>query len=62
MGFFKQEYWSGLPFPFPRGLPDSDITSASLVSPALAGGFSTTEVTCEAWHLNYRVQINAYSF
>ena len=22
MGFFRQEYWSGLPFPSPRDLPD----------------------------------------
>ena len=43
MGFFEQEYWSGLPFPSPGDLPDSDITSASLVSLALAGGFFTTE-------------------
>ena len=40
MGFSKQEYWSGLPFPSPRDLPDPGIKSAS---PALAGGFFTTE-------------------
>ena len=31
MGFPKQEYWSGLPFPF-RGFPDPGI---ELLSPAL---------------------------
>ena len=25
MGFPKQEYWSGLPFPFPEDLPDPGI-------------------------------------
>ena len=38
--FIKQEYWSGLPFPPPGYLPDPGI---ELASPALAGGFFTTE-------------------
>jgi len=25
MGFFRQEYWSGLPFPSPGHLPDPGI-------------------------------------
>ena len=40
MGFLRQEFWSGLPFPSPRDLPDPGIKAAS---PALAGGFFTTE-------------------
>ena len=40
MEFSKQEYWSGLPFPSLGDLPDPGIKSAS---PALAGGFFTTE-------------------
>ena len=32
MGFFRQEYWSRLPFPSPEGLPDPGI---ELGSPAL---------------------------
>ena len=32
MGFFRQEYWSGLPFPFPEYLPNPGI---ELRSPAL---------------------------
>ena len=40
MEFSRKEYWSGFPFPFPRDLPDPGI---ELASPALAGGFSTTE-------------------
>ena len=42
MGFPRQEYWSGLPFPFPGNLPDSGIEPTSSASPALAGRFFTT--------------------
>ena len=31
MGFFRQEYWSGLPFPFPGELPDPGIKPGSPV-------------------------------
>ena len=43
MGFSRQEYWSGLPFPPPRNLPDPGIKPLSFASPALAGKFFTTE-------------------
>ena len=43
MGFSRQEYWNGLPFPPPGDLPDPGIKPKSLVSPELAGGFFTTE-------------------
>ena len=43
MGFPRQKYWSGLPFPPPGDLPDSGIEHVSPVSPALAGGFFTIE-------------------
>ena len=39
MGFSRQEYWSGLPLPIPRDLPNTGIEP---MSPALAGGFFTT--------------------
>ena len=39
MGFFRQEYWSGLPCPPTGDLPDSGIKPASLIAPALAGMF-----------------------
>ena len=42
MGFFRQEYWSGLPFPSPGDLPNTGIEPLALVSPALAGRFFTT--------------------
>ena len=35
MGFSKQEYWSGLPFPSPEDLLDPGIEPMSLVSLAL---------------------------
>ena len=40
MGFPRQEYWSGLPFPFPGDLPDPRIKR---MSSALAGRFFTIE-------------------
>ena len=40
MGFPRQEYWSGLPFPSPGDLSNPGI---ELASPALAGRFFTTE-------------------
>ena len=40
MGFSRQEYWSRLLFPSPGDLPDPSIKP---MSPALAGGFCTTE-------------------
>ena len=35
MGFFRQEYWSGLPFPSPGDLPDLWTEPMSSVSAAL---------------------------
>ena len=40
MGFSRQQYWSGLPFPTPGDLPDLGIepdTGIKPESPALAG-------------------------
>ena len=42
MGFSRQEYWNGLPFPTP------EVEPASLTSPALAEKFFTTSTTWEA--------------
>ena len=41
MGFSRQERWTGLPSPPPRDLPDPGIKPTS---PALVGGFLTTEL------------------
>ena len=43
MGFPRQQYWSGLPFPSSGDLPDPGIEPTSPASPALAGRFFTTE-------------------
>ena len=43
MELSRQEYWSGLPFPTPRDLPDPVVKPMSLVFPALAGRLFTTE-------------------
>ena len=40
MGFFRQEYWSGLPFPSPRDLPNPGIEPKS---PALEADTLTSE-------------------
>ena len=42
MGFPRQEYWSGLPFPPPGDLPGPGTETESLESP-VAGGFFTIE-------------------
>ena len=40
MEFPRQDYWSGLPFPYPGDLPHPAMEP---VSPGSAGGFFTTE-------------------
>ena len=40
IGFSRQKYWSGLPFPFPGDLPNPGIKP---MSAALTSGFYTTE-------------------
>ena len=41
VGFSRQEYWSGLPFPPAGDIPDPGTKPTS---PALVGGFFTTEL------------------
>jgi len=42
MEFFRQEYWSGLPFPSPGDLPDTGIEPRS---PALQADDLPTELS-----------------
>ena len=42
MGFSKQEYWSGLPFPTPGDLPHPGTEHKSLASPTMTGRFFIT--------------------
>ena len=48
MEFSRQEYWSGLPFPFPEDLPNTGMEPASLLSLELADGLFTTSANWEA--------------
>ena len=61
MGFPRQEYWSGLPFPAPGDLPDPEIKPASS---ALVGGFFTTEPPGKPFTIlsNIRVVVPPCSF
>ena len=49
MAFSRQEHWSRLICPPPGDLPDPEIEPTSLMSPALAGRFFTTNATWEAY-------------
>ena len=48
MGIFRQEYWSGLPFPSPGDLPHPGTEPVSPMSPEIAGGSFTTGASLEA--------------
>ena len=43
MGFSRQEYWTGLPFPPPGDLPDAGIETMSPASSALWVNYLPTE-------------------
>ena len=47
MEFSRQEYWSGLPFPSPRDLPDPGIENGSL---ALQADFLKSELPGKPQH------------
>ena len=60
MGFSRQEYWSGFPFPSPGDLLDPEIKAES---PVLAGGFLKHYAIWEAHvyiytYLTYRYLFN----
>ena len=55
MGFSRQEYWSGLPFPSLGGLPNPGVKLESPGSLALAGGFFTTVLPGQAYIWRYLV-------
>ena len=48
MGFLRQEFWSGLPFPSPGDLPDPGIKQGA---PTLVGRFLITEPLGKAKNL-----------
>ena len=47
MEFFRQEYWSGLPFPTPGDLPDPEMKPRS---PALQADSLPSEALCVKFH------------
>ena len=55
VGFFWQEYWHGVPLPPSGYLLDPGIKLASLMSPALAGGFFTTSTTWKPCYAYNRI-------
>ena len=61
MKFPRQEYWSWLPFPTPGYLSNPGIEPTWLVSPVLAGGFSTTGTTWKASGIQMALQFREFS-
>ena len=59
MGFSRQEYWNGLPFPPPGDLPDPGIKPGSPVSPALQADSLPAKPSVKplGWLLNFSVQV-----
>ena len=59
MGFFRHEYWSGLPFPLPGDLPDPGIKP---MSPALQADSLSTESPgmpkLHEYHYQIKVMVN----
>ena len=61
MGFSRQEYWKRLPCLPPGDRLDSVIESTSLMSPALAGWFLTTNTTWEAQAYGSDGKVSVYN-
>ena len=59
MGFSRQEYWSGLPFPFPGDLPDPGIEPGF---PALEADSLTSEPPGKPTHLLKRLSFSHFIF
>ena len=62
MGFSRQEYWGGLPYPPPGDLPNPRIKATFLTSPALAGRFFTTSATWEAIYIYIYISPTVLTF
>ena len=58
MGFFSQEYWSGLPFPPPVDLPNPGIKPESSVSPALQADSLPAEPSGKSSGKRFMEQLN----
>ena len=62
MEFSRQDYWSRSPFPPPEDFPDPEIKPTSSESPALAGGFFTTEPPEKPNMYVYKYNIYTYTY
>ena len=60
LGLFRQEYWSGLPYPPPGDLPDPGMESKSPVS-CIAGGLWTTDHQGSPHDCFYNMKIVPFS-
>ena len=58
MGFPRQEYWNGWLFPSPGALSDPGIKP---ISPAMAGGFFTTEPSGFDMHVQLYIWVELLS-
>ena len=56
MGFFRQEYWSALPFPTPGDLLDPGFNAVSPSSPALTCRFFTTAPPGKPLYRHYKAK------
>ena len=53
IGFSRQQYWSGLPFPILGDLSDLGIKLASLEFRVLTGRFFSTAPPSKPWQVSY---------
>ena len=56
VGFPRQEYWSGLPFPSPGDLPDPGMEPTSSMSPAFAQSHPKGD---QSWVFTGRTDVEA---
>ena len=56
MGFSRQEYWSGLPFPSPGDLPDPGIEPGSPALSILIGWSQILAIKCFDYHSVYNLR------
>ena len=62
MGFSRQEYWSGMPFPSPGDLPNLGIEHIFLTFPALADRFFTTSATKKTYNFHNMTSVTLGSY
>ena len=58
MGFSRQEYWSGLPFPFPGDLPDPGIESGSPALKLKVKSLNRVQLFVTPWTGAYQVPLS----